>query len=131
MSDELTIDHDELVEHLLSVPQEQPGRCADDVYKNGQSFCCLAGQRSWMIEAWVKKLSELSGVRTDWSFFGGRAIVSYLGSEADARALARAADATRPALEEAALKSASDTVKKYGLPAIQWHQGMFWPGVPV
>lgn len=117
----MKIDHDKLVQEFLNVEQVQPGRCDDKIYKDGTFFCCLAGPRSWMIEAWVKKIRELSGVPVDWNMMGGRARVAYLGDEGAFRSLVKAANLTRPALEEAAFEaSTSSLIKEDGYPAVQW-----------
>jgi hypothetical protein len=115
------IDHDKLVQEFATVEEVQPGRCDPEVYDEGQSFCCLAGPRSWMIEAWVKKIRELSGVKVDWNMSGGRAVVAYVGDQGAFKSLVKAADLTRPAFEEAARqKTTSNLVVEHGYPAIQW-----------
>jgi len=115
------VDHNKLVKEFISVEEVQPGRCDQEVFDKGEFFCCLAGPRSWMIEAWVKKIRELSGVRVDWNMMGGRARVVYLGSSEAFKKLVEAANATRPALEEAALQKAKGVlVLEHGYPAVQW-----------
>ena len=111
-------DHAELVKRFLSIEEIQPGRCEDEIFTNGQFFCCLAGPHSWLIEAWVQEIRKLSGARVDWSFAGGRAGVSFLGNEEELKRLIEAAKLTRPALEEAARAQQSEMMKSY--PAVQW-----------
>ena len=115
------IGHDKLVEEFISVKEVQPGSSDLEIFNKGKFFCCLAGPRSWMIEAWVKKIRKLSGTRVDWSMAGGRACVSYLGDENDFQRLVAAAELTRPALEEAALKKGtSSLVREHDYPSVQW-----------
>ena len=117
----MKVDHAKLVAEFLNVEEVQPGRCEQEIFDDGEFFCCLAGPRSWVIEAWVKKIRELSGQRIDWNFSGGRAVVNFLGGTEAHKRLVEAAEATRPALEEAALKtSTSDLVRDGVFPAVQW-----------
>jgi len=114
-------DHDKLVEEFVNLPEKQPGRCDDKLYREGEFFCCLAGPRSWLIEAWVQKIRKLSGVKVDWNMMGGRARLVYLGDAAAFQRLVEAANLTRPALEEAALKTSSyDFVRDGSHPSVQW-----------
>ncbi len=70
-----------IIEYLLAVGQDIPdSKCDPKIWKQGQAVLILAGPRSWMIEAWVQKVSELSGLAMDWSYFGGRAVVRTLAA---------------------------------------------------
>jgi hypothetical protein len=56
-----------------------PVPCAPDIYANGKSACVLAGPRSKVIEAWVRRVAAVSEQQVDWHFVGGRAVVRYIG----------------------------------------------------
>lgn len=115
------VDHAKLVAELLATEKVQPGRCNPKIFNEGEFFCMLAGPRSWLIEAWVRKIRDLADAKIDWHFAGGRACVYYLGGPEALKRLIEAAEMTRPAFEEAALKQSTyDFVQDGSHPSIQW-----------
>lgn len=125
--------HEKLVEEFVNAEQIDPGRCDERVFKKGEFLCMLAGPRMWTIEAWVKKVAELSGYPVDWHFMGGRACVYYLGGEKALPKIIEVAQATQAAFEEAAQTLADEAqVDRYSNTPypVQW-LNRSWGVVPL
>jgi hypothetical protein len=70
----------------MSYAPETP-ECDRDVYKNGDVALMLS-LRAKRMEPWVVRVRERSEQRVDWHYFGGRAIVKFIGDpEAVLRAI--------------------------------------------
>lgn len=59
-------------------------QCDEEIYKNGTGVVVLEG-RSKVVEAIVQTASMQSGIKMDWHYVAGRAMVKTLGDAAEAR----------------------------------------------
>jgi hypothetical protein len=64
----------------MIVSKELPP-CDADVFSHGRAIFVTHTVPCAEIENWVRAVAKLSGQRVDWSYYGGRAVVRYLGSE--------------------------------------------------
>lgn len=67
-----------------------PDPCDPEIFRRGSAVLVLDGASN-AVERCVRRLARASGVRLDWHYVGGRAVVKMLGDSADwARVLAAA-----------------------------------------
>lgn len=69
-------------------------RCDPEVWELGKVIAVLDA-RTVHAEPWVQSVAKRSGQKVDWSYFGGRAVVRYVG---DYYAVLRAIDELGPEL---------------------------------
>ena len=61
------------------------GKCNEEIYEKGQYVGTVTGGDAFTIEAFVKCVSEATGVRMDWHYVGGRGRVLAIGDVDKAR----------------------------------------------
>jgi hypothetical protein len=66
---------------------KQPGDCDMKVYEDGVGVYMLAGGCSQAIEALVMRCASDLGIKADWNYVGGRAVVHVLGTEEQQKAV--------------------------------------------
>ncbi len=67
-----------------------PDPCDPEIFEHGTAVLVLNGASN-AVERYVRTLARVSGVRMDWHYVGGRAVVRMVGDSADwARVLAAA-----------------------------------------
>ena len=59
--------------------------CDEDIYKNGDIVGVIDGTRSGIVEGLVYEASRESGIKMDWHYVAGRAVVKTLGDVERAR----------------------------------------------
>lgn len=69
-------------EETMSESDQPNNPCDPDIYENGNVIAIMTGP-STAIEAIVVRVRQLTNVRIDWHYVGGRGVVKVLGSEAD------------------------------------------------
>ena len=63
-----------------------PAPCDGEIFKDGTVVLVTHSIPSNAMEAWVRKVAEISGQRVDWHFSCGRAVVKALGDLAKVKA---------------------------------------------
>lgn len=85
---------DGIVGFELYIPEEAEADdisvCDPEVYKNGVAIAIIADRDHSEIEALVQKLTKQIGIKMDWHYVAGRAVVKAIGD------LDKARDAFRP-----------------------------------
>lgn len=56
-------------------------RCNRVIYKYGKTMFVTHSIASSELDKMVKEFAQVSGLKMDWSFVGGRAVVQYVGSQ--------------------------------------------------
>lgn len=123
--------HAALVAEFMAAKRVQPeGRAK----KGGHGLCVFAGPRSWTIDAWVRRTSQIADVPMDWGFSMGRAFVDYFGGEENYKRVIMALKITGPAFEEAAAALArlhAIDPKTESAYEVQWLGSKPWESIEV
>ena len=61
------------------------GKCDKEIYEKGEYVGTVTGADAFTIEAFVKCVSDATGVRMDWHYVGGRGRVLAIGDVEKAR----------------------------------------------
>lgn len=101
-------------------------RCDNNVYENGEHILTFSTMNAARIERWVTLVREASGQSVDWHYFGGRAVVKYVGDFYKVKAAIEALTPKLRELYEEYVKDGSDWLqggnnhlaKGYGIPDI-------------
>lgn len=59
----------------------QPDRCDQEVWEKGIGVFLITGGTSQAIEGLVQRCASDLGLKVDWNYIGGRAIVRVIGDE--------------------------------------------------